>query len=368
MAGNGLLNPSSSLLATGCHFYPYALIHKHYCLISRPINLTQRKGFMSKRVLVTGGAGFIGSNICEKMLNMPDISLVRVIDNFATGSRENIAALTRNSKFELIEADIRDYTACLKASAGVDIVLHQAALGSVPRSIQDPVTTNGFNIDGTLNVFFAAKENNIRKMVFASSSSTYGSSNELPKMEAKIGDPLSPYAVTKLVSEMYAKVFSSLYDFRFIGFRYFNVFGPKQSPKGPYAAVVPIFFREMMRGKSPVINGNGEQSRDFTYVENVVDINISTVFNDTPPSWNNIYNVACGYKTSLNQLYAAIASLVNYEGKPVYGPDRKGDIRDSLADISKATSLLRYEPRYSITQGLVKAYDWYRDNPEYLQD
>ena len=322
---------------------------------------------MSKRVLITGGAGFIGSNICEKMLKAPDISLVRVIDNFATGSRVNIADFAGNSKFELVEADIRDYAACLKASEGIEIVLHQAALGSVPRSILDPVTTNGFNIDGTLNVFFAAKEKKISKMVFASSSSTYGSSLELPKMEDKIGEPLSPYAVTKLVGELYARVFSNLYDFHFIGFRYFNVFGPKQSPKGPYAAVVPIFFREMMAGKSPVINGNGEQSRDFTYVENVVDINISTVFNDRPNSWNNIYNVACGYKTSLNQLYSHIANLVNYSGKPVYGPERKGDIRDSLADISKAKSLLQYDPKYAISRGLEITHNWYKENREYLQ-
>jgi len=218
---------------------------------------------MNKKVLITGGAGFIGSNICEKMLGMSEIDLVRVVDNLATGSKENITPFLSNKKFEFIEGDIRDYKICMEASRGIDTILHQAALGSVPRSIQDPITTNEFNINGTLNIFFAAKENNIRKMVFASSSSTYGSNQELPKIEDKIGEPLSPYAVTKLVSELYAKVFSNLYDFHFIGFRYFNVFGPKQSPKGAYAAVVPIFFREMMQGKSPVINGNGEQSRDF---------------------------------------------------------------------------------------------------------
>lgn len=323
---------------------------------------------MAKKVLITGGAGFIGSNICEKLLRTPDVDLVRVIDNLATASKENISHLIPNSKFEFVEGDIRDYSTCINVSKDIDIVLHQAALGSVPRSIQDPVTTNQFNIDGTLNVFFAAKESNIKKIVFASSSSTYGSNQELPKLEKNIGEPLSPYAVTKLVSELYAKVFSSLYDFRFIGFRYFNVFGPKQSPKGPYAAVVPIFFRDMMQGKSPKINGNGEQSRDFTYVENVVDINISTLFNDQPDSWNNIYNVACGYKTSLNQLYQQIAELVGYSGKPVYGPERKGDIRDSLADISKATTLLKYHPKFSIQQGLQQAHDWYKKNQAFLME
>lgn len=322
---------------------------------------------MNRKVLITGGAGFIGSNLCEKMLAMPEISVVRVIDNFATGFKENIQSFLPDKKFEFVEGDIRDYKTCLEASRGIDTILHQAALGSVPRSVQDPITTNQFNIDGTLNIFFAAKESNIKKMVFASSSSTYGSNQELPKLEDKIGDPLSPYAVTKLVSELYAKVFSNLYDFHFIGFRYFNVFGPRQSPKGAYAAVVPIFFREMMMGKSPVINGNGEQSRDFTYVENVVDVNIGAAFNENPKSWNNIYNVACGQKTSLKELYQLIADLVGYKEKPVYGPDRQGDIRDSLADISKATKFLNYRPTFSLEQGLKKTYDWYLENRSYFK-
>ena len=321
---------------------------------------------MSKKILVTGGAGFIGSNICEKLIAMPDVSLVRVIDNLATGSKENIESFLSNKKFEFIEGDIRDFNTCLEAGKGIDVILHQAALGSVPRSVKDPITTNAFNINGTLNVFFAAKESNIKKIVFASSSSTYGSNQELPKIENKIGDPLSPYAVTKLVGELYAKVFSSLYDFQFIGFRYFNVFGPKQSPKGAYAAVIPIFFRDMMKGISPVINGNGEQSRDFTYVENVVDANIGAAFNDNPKSWNNIYNIACGFKTSLNELYNSIAALVGHTQKAVYGPDRKGDIRDSLADISKAKELLNYKPLFSIEEGLKKTYEWYKANPSYV--
>ena len=322
---------------------------------------------MAFNVLVTGGAGFIGSNICERLVGMEEIGVVRVIDNLETGYRENIEALLPRKKFEFVEADIRDFDICKKVMTDMDVVLHQAALGSVPRSVQNPINTNDFNVNGTLNIFFAAKECKVRKIVFASSSSTYGSNQDLPKQEDKIGDPLSPYAVTKLVSELYAKVFSGLYDFRYIGFRYFNVFGPRQSPKGPYAAVVPLFFRDMMRGKSPVINGSGEQSRDFTYVQNVVDINVGTIFNDNPASWNNVYNVACGYKTSLNELYRIIAGLTDYTGNPVYGPDRKGDIRDSLADISKAVNLLGYQPKFTILDGMRNTYEWYRENVSFLE-
>lgn len=318
------------------------------------------------KVLITGGAGFIGSNIVEQLLQHSDVELVRVIDNLATGSKDNISEFLNNPKFEFMEADIRDYTSCLQATRGTDAILHQAALGSVPRSIQKPIDTNDFNINGTLNLFFAAKESNIKKVVFASSSSTYGTNTDLPKLEEKIGEPLSPYAVTKLVTEMYAKVFSRIYDFRYIAFRYFNVFGPRQSPAGAYAAVVPIFFREMMAGRSPVINGNGQQSRDFTYVGNVVDVNIGTLYNDNPESWGNIYNVAYGSKTSLNELYNYIAELTGYTGKPNYGPDRLGDIKDSLANISKAQQLLNYKPSISIKDGLQKTYDWFLKNKEVL--
>lgn len=311
------------------------------------------------KVLVTGGAGFIGSNICEKLLNNPRIELVRVIDNLATGSKDNIAGFLSHPKFEFAEADIRNFSSCQQATEAMDAILHQAALGSVPRSVQKPIDTNDYNINGTLNIFFAAKENNVKKIVFASSSSTYGTNADLPKLEDKIGEPLSPYAVTKLVGELYAKVFSKLYDFSYIGFRYFNVFGPHQSPEGPYAAVIPIFFREMMAGRSPVINGDGSQSRDFTYVENVVDINIGTLTNDNPASWNQVYNVAYGSKTSLNELYAHIAKLTGHKKEPQYGPDRKGDIKDSLADISKAKKLLNYKPGISIEEGLVKTYRWH---------
>ncbi|MDF2187462.1 SDR family oxidoreductase [Paraflavitalea sp. CAU 1676] len=321
---------------------------------------------MKRKVLITGGAGFIGSNICEKLLMHPDVEVVRVIDNLITGSKRNIAGFLSNPKFEFIEGDIRDYETVVKASKGMTAILHQAALGSVPRSIQSPITTNEHNVTGTLNVFFAAKENQVKKIAFASSSSTYGNNPDLPKIESKIGDPLSPYAVTKLISELYAKVFSNLYDFHYIGFRYFNVFGPRQNPQGPYAAVIPIFFKEMMAGRSPVINGNGEQSRDFTFVENVVDVNIGTIFNENPSSWNNIYNIAYGSKTSLNQLFYSIAKLTGYAGEPIHGPDRAGDIRDSLAEISKATGLLQYQPVVSITEGLERTYQWYLQNPDFF--
>jgi len=312
------------------------------------------------KVLITGGAGFIGSNICDMLLRTPGVELVRVIDNLSTGYIENIHPFLNNPQFEFVDGDIREYGTCQQAMRDVDVVLHQAALGSVPRSIQNPLTSNEFNVNGTLNIFYSAKENKVRKIVFASSSSTYGSNTELPKKEENIGEPLSPYAVTKLVGELYAKVFSNLYDFRFIGFRYFNVFGPNQSPSGPYAAVIPLFFKEMLSGRSPVINGTGEQSRDFTYVENVVDVNIGTLFNDNPKAWNQIYNVACGSKTSLNDIYRIIAELVGYSGKPIYGPERKGDIKDSLANIQKAASLLNYQPRFSLIEGLRKTFEWYK--------
>lgn len=322
---------------------------------------------MSFNVLVTGGAGFIGSNISERLLQMKEIGLVRVMDNLETGYRENIAPFLAEKKFEFAESDIRDFSACQKAMEGIDVVLHQAAMGSVPRSVQNPINTNEYNITGTLNIFVAAKESKVRKIAFASSSSTYGTNQDLPKVEDKIGDPLSPYAVTKLVSELYARVFSNLYDFRYIGFRYFNVFGPRQSPRGAYAAVIPLFFKEMLQGRSPVINGDGEQSRDFTFVDNVVDINVSTIFNDNPESWNNVYNVACGYKSSLNELYEIIAELTGHAGEAVHGPDRKGDIRDSLADISKAVRLLNYQPKVSMREGLKKAFEWYQKNPDFLE-
>jgi UDP-N-acetylglucosamine/UDP-N-acetylgalactosamine 4-epimerase len=321
---------------------------------------------MPTRVLVTGGAGFIGSNLCEKLIAQPGIELIRVIDNLETGSKDNVEPFLKDKRFEFIEADTRDYSVCLKSSKDVNIVFHQAALGSVPRSVVDPINTNDFNVTGTLNIFFAAKENKVKRMVFASSSSTYGSNSELPKTEDRIGDPLSPYAVTKLIGELYAKVFSNLYDFHFIGFRYFNVFGPRQSPKGSYAAVVPLFFKEMMQGRSPVINGNGEQSRDFTYVDNVTDINVSTLFNNNPETWNQLYNAACGYKTSLNDLYKTIAKLVGYKGDPIQGPERKGEILDSLADISKAVRFLGYHPRFPVKEGLQETFNWYQNNPSFL--
>ena len=323
---------------------------------------------MAKKVLVTGGAGFIGSNLCEKLLELPEVDLVRVMDNFATGSKQNIDEFLSKRKFVFIESDIRDFDECKRACSGMDVILHQAALGSVPRSVSNPIVSNQFNIDGTLNIFFAAKESGVKKLAFASSSSTYGDNKDSPKKEDNTGQPLSPYAVTKKVGELYAKVFADLYDFHYMGFRYFNVFGPRQSAKGAYAAVIPIFFRKMMNGISPIINGSGEQSRDFTFVQNVVDANLGTIFNNNPESWNNIYNIACGHKTSLKELYHCIADLTGFTGAPVFGPDRQGDIRDSLADISKATQCLGYNPKFNIEQGLQKTHHWYKDNPAYLEE
>ena len=321
---------------------------------------------MALKILVTGGAGFIGANLCEKLIEYPETELVRVFDNLETGSMDNLTSISQNKKFEFIKGDTRDFISCSEVSKGINIVFHQAALGSVPRSIEDPMKTNDFNITGTLNMFYAAKENHVKKIVFASSSSTYGSNSELPKLEERIGEPLSPYAITKIVGELYAKVFSNLYDFHYMGFRYFNVFGPKQSPKGVYAAVIPLFFKEMIQGRSPIINGNGEQSRDYTFVDNISNINASALFNENPESWNQIYNAACGQKTSLNDLYHLVANLVGYSGQPVYGPQRIGEIQDSLADISKAKRLLGYFPEYSIETGLKRTFSWYERNQAFL--
>jgi UDP-N-acetylglucosamine/UDP-N-acetyl-alpha-D-glucosaminouronate 4-epimerase len=313
------------------------------------------------KILVTGGAGFIGSNICKSLLEVDGIELVRVIDNLSTGFHSNIEPFLANTKFEFVNGDIREFATCNSVMKNIDLVIHQAALGSVPRSIQDPIATNDHNINGTLNIFFAAKENKVRKIIFASSSSPYGNNRELPKREENLGEALSPYAVTKLVSELYANVFSKIYDFHFIGFRYFNVFGPNQSPSGSYAAVIPLFFKEMLAGRSPVINGNGKQSRDFTYVDNVVDIHLKAIFNENPAAWNQIYNVAFSCSTSLNELYRLIAQIVGFSGEPVYGPERKGDIKDSLADISKAHKLLHYNPIVSVENGLNRTYHWYKE-------
>ena len=312
------------------------------------------------RILVTGGAGFIGSNLVAQLLRDKRVSFVRVLDNLSTGYRENISALFNHPGFEFMEGDIRDDTACLKACSDIDLISHQAALGSVPRSINDPLTTNGVNITGTLNIFSAAKEKNIKRVVYAASSSTYGDHPGLPKQEDKIGRPLSPYAVTKYVNELYAAVFADLYKMEFIGLRYFNIFGPQQSPNGPYAAVIPLFAAALLNNKPPTINGDGSHSRDFTYVDNAVQANILSLFTVNDKAINQVYNIACGHQTSLTQLFEVMKNEAGSSLQPVHGPERAGDVKHSMADITKAKQLLGYEPKVSVADGLRLTYQWYR--------
>jgi len=312
------------------------------------------------RILVTGGAGFIGSNIAEKLLQDERVSFVRVLDNLATGSVRNIESLLSHPKFEFREGDIRDFNCCLSACDTMDLVTHQAALGSVPRSIADPLTTNEVNITGTLNIYTAAKEKNIKRVVYAASSSTYGDHPGLPKVEDRIGNPLSPYAVTKYVMELYAKVYADLYKMQFIGLRYFNIFGPKQNPKGPYAAVIPLFAKALIENKSPVINGDGRHSRDFTYVDNAVQANVLSLFTDNTAAVNQVYNIACGEQTSLLELFNYLKQEANSQLQPTHGPERQGDVKHSLADISKAKTLLGYDPNITVEDGLKKTFRWYK--------
>jgi len=314
------------------------------------------------RILVTGGAGFIGSNIVESLLADQDIEQVRVLDNLVTSSIDNIAEFYASSKFEFIQADIRDYSTCLQACNGIDLITHQAALGSVPRSINDPLTTNEVNIGGTLNVFTAAKEKKVKRIVYAASSSTYGDHPELPKVENEIGKPLSPYAVTKYVNELYADVFARLYNVGFIGLRYFNVFGPRQNPKGPYAAVIPLFTESFLNGQAPVINGDGSHSRDFTYVSNVVQANLLALFTENKKAVNQVYNIGYGQQTSLLQLVQYLKKISACDIDPIQAPERTGDVKHSLADISKAKNLLGYNPAVSVEEGLRRTYEWYKIN------
>lgn len=316
-----------------------------------------------KNVLVTGGAGFIGSHIVDALMEDPRVGIVRVMDNLLTGSYGNIAQHEGNPKFQWMQADIRDMDSCLEACEGMDMICHQAALGSVPRSINDPVTTNGINITGTLQVFEAARQKGIKRIVYAASSSTYGDHPDLPKQEDKIGNPLSPYAVTKLVNELYARVFGSLYGMELIGLRYFNIFGPRQSPKGPYAAVIPLFIQAFMKGESPKINGDGSFSRDFTYVANAVQANKKALFTDNAAAINQVYNIACGGTTSLNEMVKALQELTGSELAAVHGPTRLGDIPHSLADIQKASAYLNYHPEVQFREGLSKTYDWFLTQP-----
>lgn len=308
--------------------------------------------------LVTGGAGFIGSNLVEYLLKN-DAKKVRVLDNFSNGYRENLTEFMSHPAFELIEGDIRDLATCQQAMEGIDYVSHQAALGSVPRSINDPATTNAVNISGFLNMMIALKESkSVKRMVYAASSSTYGDSKALPKVEDTIGKPLSPYAVTKYVNELYADVFGKTYGTDVIGLRYFNVFGPKQSPNGAYAAVIPLFMQALKDGASPKINGDGEQTRDFTFVDNAVQANVKGFF-ASETAKNQVFNVACGENISVNQLWNTLKQAANSEVEAIYGPDRQGDVRDSLADISKAEKLLGYQPEFTVREGLKVTWDWF---------
>lgn len=319
-----------------------------------------------KTVLVTGGAGFIGSNLIEVLLAQNN--KVVCLDNFATGKRENITPFLDSENFTLIEGDIRDIDTCTKAVEGVEIVLHQAALGSVPRSIKDPITTNSVNIDGFLNMLVASKDADVKRFVYAASSSTYGDHPGLPKVEDRIGKPLSPYAVTKYVNELYADVFFKTYGLETIGLRYFNVFGKRQDPEGAYAAVIPKFTKQLMDGESPVINGDGLTSRDFTYIDNVVQINQLAAIADNPEAINNVYNVAYGANASLNDLVSLLKSLLAKNTpsiadiEVIYGPERAGDVKHSLADINKARELLGYNPKVNFATGLDKTISWYLEN------
>ncbi len=308
--------------------------------------------------LITGGAGFIGSNLVQYLLQH-GAKKVRVLDDFSNGYRENIAEFMAHPAFELMEGDIRDVDTCHRAVKDIDYVSHQAALGSVPRSINDPATTNAVNISGFLNMMIALKDNStVKRMVYAASSSTYGDSKSLPKKEDTIGKPLSPYAVTKYVNELYADVFGKTYGTDVIGLRYFNVFGPKQSPNGAYAAVIPVFMQALKDDKSPKINGDGGQTRDFTFIDNVVQSNVKGFF-ASKDAGNQVYNVACGERIDINYLWDSLKSAAGSQLEAEYGPDRQGDVRDSLADISKAQNLLGYKPRYTVREGLKITWDWF---------
>lgn len=306
-----------------------------------------------KNILVTGGAGFIGSNLVRHLLLNEQVGIVRVIDNLSNGSLSNLENLFSNPKFEFINGDIRDFDSCKAACNNIHAVSHQAALGSVPRSIKDPITTNDVNITGTLNIFKAAHESGIKRIVYASSSSIYGDSLELPKVETKIGKPLSPYAVTKYVSELYADIFEKVYGMEMIGLRYFNIFGSNQSPNGPYAAVIPLFIKALKEGKSPTINGDGSISRDFTYVENAVNANVLALFTNNPAATNQVYNIACGRQTTLKDLFYLLKKKVGqFDIEPIFGSNRAGDIYHSLADITLAKELLGYTGKISIEEGI----------------
>jgi UDP-N-acetylglucosamine 4-epimerase len=318
---------------------------------------------MSSRIklLITGGAGFIGSNLVEKFLNDSRIELVRVLDDLSNGYYDNIAEFENHPKFEFIKGDIRNYETCLEACNGINKITHQAALGSVPRSISDPMTSTAVNILGTVNIMHAAVQQRVERIVLAFSSSTYGDHEKLPKVEEVIGQPLSPYAVTKLSIEYFAKVFGEVYNLNWVGLRYFNVFGPKQNPNNPYAAVIPIFCNAALKNESLIINGDGKTSRDFTYIENVLSMNDLALFTENSEALNQIYNCACGENISLLEMTKLISELTQKKLKISHRAERPGDVKHSLADISKAKRLLNYDPKVLFKEGLKKAIKYYEN-------
>ena len=324
------------------------------------INITK------KRILITGGAGFIGSNLCEALLKKDN--KVVCFDNFATGKRENIEEFFEDPNFVLIEGDIRKFEDCFKATKDVDFVLHQAALGSVPRSIKDPITSNDVNVSCFLNMLVASRDNGVKRFVFAASSSIYGDSQSLPKVENTIGKPLSPYAITKYVNELYADIFSKTYGLETIGLRYFNVFGRKQDPNGAYAAVIPKFVSQLIKGESPVINGDGNYSRDFTYIDNVIRANLLSLVTTNEKAINTVYNVAYGDRNTLNDLMGYLKEYLSefdsniLKVEVTYGPNRAGDIPHSHASVDKAKENLNYNPQFNLQQGLKEAVKWYWEN------
>ena len=330
------------------------------------ITESQKEKISSSKILVTGGAGFIGSNLIEELLSIG--AEVRCLDNFSTGHKRNLDAFINNSSFNLIEGDIRDTDTCKKACSDIDYVFHEAALGSVPRSLKDPVTSNDVNISGFLNMLVAARDAGVKRFIYAASSSTYGDSEALPKVEDKIGKPLSPYAITKYVNELYADIFKQSYDFDTIGLRYFNVFGRKQDPNGAYAAVIPKFVMQFMKHESPLINGDGTYSRDFTYIDNVIQMNLLAMSTENSEAVNEVYNTAVGDRTNLVELTQLLKKhLSEYDPEIAkievkHGPNRPGDIPHSLASVEKAKKLLKYNPQFRIDAGLKEAVDWYWKN------
>jgi len=320
----------------------------------------------NKNILVTGGAGFIGSNLCEYLVNLN--ANVKCLDNLSTGYLKNIKNLISKPNFEFIKGDIYDYNICDKSTKGIDYVLHQAALGSVPRSVKDPISSNKNNVDGFLNILVASKNNNVKRFVYASSSSLYGDSKDLPKVENIIGNPLSPYAINKFTNELYAMNFKKIYNFNSIGLRYFNVFGRRQDPDGSYAAVIPKFIKKLINYESPLINGDGTFSRDFTYIDNIIQINICSILTNNNFALNQVYNAAYGERTSILDLVKYLKNyLSHFDSKilkinPIHGPKRAGDIPHSLASIEKAKKNLNYLPLYSFKLGIEKSINWYWEN------